>query len=199
MHFLNFSLNMIKINNVLISNEIFEEQFICDLSKCKGACCAEGEDGAPLSFNESVLLDEISSIVEPYLSKEGKKSIKKHGAYYKNNEGELKTTLNYDEGPCSFVIKEKGIYKCGIEKAWEQKEITFQKPISCHLYPIREAKYGEHIVLNYEKWSICSAACKLGKSKKMPVFKFLKDALIRRFGDDFYNQALAVHKEYFDK
>jgi len=170
----------------LISEDLFDKQFICDLSKCKGACCIEGEFGAPISKQEIELLEKELPAILPYLTKESQKALKKKGVYEKDSEGDLVTTC-LPTGECNFAYRDKqGILGCGIEKAWKEGKITFQKPISCHLYPIRITKVGTFEALNYHKWDICKPACKLGKENNMPVFKFLKDALIRKFGEKWY-------------
>ena len=190
---------MIEINDILISNEILEEQFTCDLSQCKGACCIEGEEGAPLKKKEAKVLKNILPKIIPYLSEEGKNAINKNGAFVINKENEIKTTLLYNEGPCAYVIYENDIAKCGIEKAFEEGSIEFKKPISCHLYPIRESSFSGHTTINYDRWDICNKACSLGMKLKMPVFRFVKNALISRFGKDFYNSLDNIYESHFRK
>ena len=189
---------MIEINNILISDEILEERFTCDLSQCKGACCIQGEEGAPLKEKESKILKKILPKVSPYLSKKGNEALIKKGAVIINKDNELKTPLIYDEGPCAYVVFENNIAKCGIEKAYEDGIINFKKPISCHLYPIRESSFNMHTTINYDRWVICNKACTLGQKLKIPVFQFLKDALIRRFGSSFYNELYDVYESLFN-
>ncbi len=190
---------MIEINNILISDEILDERFTCDMTQCKGACCIQGEEGAPVNEEESKILKKILPKVRPYLSEEGNQALKKKGAIVINKDNELKTPLIYNEGPCAYVIFEKNIAKCGIEKAYEDGVINFKKPISCHLYPIRESSFNEHTTINYDRWEICNKACILGLKLKMPVFRYVKDALIRRFGSSFYNELNCVYESLFNK
>lgn len=177
---------MIVVGNTRISDDIKEKQFVCHLEKCKGACCVAGDLGAPLDDTELDKLDQIYPDVKPYLSQEGIDVIEKEGTYILDEEGEYSTTT-VDGKECAFAIyDQKGILKCGIELAYRDGKTDFQKPISCHLYPIRVTKYKDYIALNYDQWSICDDACKLGESLGVPVFEFLKEPLIRRFGEDWY-------------
>ncbi len=182
---------MILIDDTVISDDIKEQFFVCDLEKCKGACCIEGDLGAPLEKNELEILDKIYQKVKPYLSQEGIDVIDKQGTYLLDEEGDYSTpTLNGRE--CAYsVYDEKGILKCGIEQAYNDGKVKFRKPISCHLYPIRITKYGHYEAINYDQWHICSPACSLGKSLGVPVYKFLKEALIRRYGESWYDQLTA--------
>lgn len=190
---------MFQIGDTIISEEIFSEEFVCNLSKCKGACCVEGDSGAPLDENELEILDEIYEKVKPYLRKEGIEAIEKQGKYVKDSEGEWTTPL-VNNRECAYVIfDDKNIAKCGIEKAWEEGKVEFKKPISCHLYPIRLKEYKKFTAVNYHSWDICSPACALGKELKVNVAHFLKDALIRKFGQDWYDQLLVVDKEYKER
>lgn len=192
---------MIEIDDKLISEDIFSEEFVCNLTRCKGACCVEGDAGAPLEKNELQILDRIYPAVKPYLSKQGQKAIEEQGTWTNDPvDGELVTPL-VDGGECAYVIyDEKGITKCGIEKAYEDGVVDWQKPISCHLYPIRVTEYRTFSALNYHEWPICSDACTLGKELQVPVYKFLKTPLIRKYGESFYetlDQAAMVWKEEF--
>ena len=177
---------MILIEDTVISDDLKEQFFTCDLEKCKGACCVEGDLGAPLEKSELDILDKIIHKVKPYLSAEGQKAIEKQGNYVLDEEGDYSTpTLNGKE--CAYAVyDEKGILKCGIEQAYLDGKIKFQKPISCHLYPVRITKYDHYEAINYDRWHICSPACTLGKELSIPLYKFLKDALIRKFGEDWY-------------
>ncbi len=178
---------MIQIDEVLISDEIITEHFLCDLNKCKGACCVEGESGAPLEKEELEILEKIYPKIKNGLTPAGRKIIEEKGLYVKDKKGAYKTPL-MKNGACAYVTYEKGIAGCGIQKAQQAGKIKFLKPISCHLYPIRVTKSRlgkEHV--NYEEWEICDPACKLGKSVKLPIYKFVKDAIVRRWGKRFYN------------
>lgn len=177
---------MLIVDKAILSEDLIEQQFVCDLLKCKGACCVEGDLGAPLELDELAELEAELPAILPYLTKEGKEVIEKEGFYLKDWEDDYSTTtINNRE--CVFAITdERGILSCGIEKAWKEGKTKFQKPISCHLYPIRISKYGENDALNYSRWDICSDACSNGKSLKVPVYKFLKGALVRKYGEGWY-------------
>lgn len=177
---------MIVIGNAIISEDIQYNFFVCNLEKCKGACCVEGDLGAPLEKSELAELENIYPQVEPYLSEKGKKAIAEQGKYIRDYEGDFSTpTVNGRE--CAYAIyDERGILKCGIEQAYLDKKINFKKPISCHLYPIRITQYEDYDALNYDRWSICSPACSFGKALNMPLYKFLKEALTRKYGEEWY-------------
>ncbi len=179
---------MIIEGNAVLSDDLKEHFFVCNLEKCKGACCVEGDLGAPLDQNELPIVDQVLDEVMPYLSDEGKKAIQKNGPYILDEEGDYSTTtINNKE--CAFAIyDQRGILKCGIEQAYNDGKISYKKPISCHLYPIRITKYDHYDALNYDQWEICSDACDLGQELKVPVYKFLKDPLIRKYGEKWYSQ-----------
>jgi hypothetical protein len=188
---------MILLEDKLISEEIFSEEFVCNLSKCKGACCVEGDVGAPLEKEETAILDEIYEKVKPYLTKEGIASIEKQGKWeIDDRDGDFVTPM-VEGKQCSYVTyDEKGITKCGIEKAFEDGVIDYQKPISCHLYPIRVKEYSTFTAFNYDEWPICSPACALGKELKVPVYKFVKAPLIRKYGEEFYSMLCDAADEW---
>mgnify|MGYP003381436100 CR=1 FL=1 len=178
---------MIEHRNTLISEDLFEKRFVCDLNACKGACCVAGESGAPLEQEEADLLKELWPKIKPYIPEKGQKAIDAHGVSEVDSDGDLVTTLVEGRGECAFTIfDEKGIALCGVEKAWKDGAIPFRKPISCHLYPIRILKLADHDGLNYHKWPICKPACSCGAKLDVPVYKFLKDALVRKYGVDWY-------------
>ncbi len=183
---------MIELQNTILSDEIAEEYFFCDLAKCKGACCVEGDLGAPLEKEELPIIEEIIEKVRPYLSEASKKVLDRDGGYVLDHEGEFSTsTIGGKE--CVFAIyDDRGILKCGIEKAWSDGKIGFRKPLSCHLYPIRMKQYDEFIAINYDRWSICAPACAKGESMKIPLYKFLKEPLIRKFGEDWYDELVSI-------
>lgn len=192
---------MLIVQDKLISEEIIEEEFLCNLSACKGACCWEGDFGAPLEKEELDFLEKAYDEVKPYLTEAGKKAIEEQGLFgYNYKHKEFATTL-IEEAACAYIAyEENGTAKCGIEKAYEAGKTDFKKPISCHLYPIRIRKKQNMAfeALTYDVWDICSAACELGKKEKLPIYKFLKDALIRKYGAEFYKeleQAVKVWKE----
>ncbi|MCF2493569.1 DUF3109 family protein [Dyadobacter chenhuakuii] len=179
---------MILIDNTCISDDIEDQLFVCNLDKCKGACCVEGDSGAPLDEDELAILDEIYPHVEPYLTQAGKDVIAKEGTYTKDWDGDYVTPI-INGKECAYALyDERGILKCGIEQAYNDGKIAYKKPISCHLYPIRVTKYEQYHALNYDRWEICSPACSLGEELGVPVYKFLKDPLIRAYGPKWYNQ-----------
>ena len=181
---------MIEIDNTLISDDIKESYFVCDLNKCKGACCVEGDLGAPLEDQELSVMEAIYPKVAPYLSKEGRAEIEKQGTYIKDHEGDY-STPTIDGKECAYAIyDENKVLKCGIEVAHKQGQIDFQKPISCHLYPVRITSYEQYDAVNYDRWHICDPACSLGASLKVPLFKFLKVPLIRKYGANWYGRLL---------
>lgn len=190
---------MIELGKTIISQDIFEKVFVCNLSACKGACCIEGDGGAPVTQDEIKILEEIYPKVEPYLRPEGIAAIKKQGTSVQDWDGEMVTPL-VNGKECAYVIfDEKGITKCGIEKAYEDGVVDFKKPISCHLYPIRVTHYRDFDALNYHKWNICSPACTLGAELKVPVYRFLKDALIRKYGEDWYAEVEQIYSALHKK
>ncbi len=179
---------MIQVGEVLVSEDILAEEFVCNLTKCKGACCVEGNSGAPLTISELKKLEEVYPRVKKYLRAEGIAAIEKDGYFVTDMEGDYTTTCVDTDKECAYVIFENNITKCGIEKAYEAGEIDFQKPISCHLYPIRITEYPNFEVLNYDKWTICSPACAHGQALGVKVFEFLKTPLIRKYGKDWYEE-----------
>ena len=189
---------MIQIDDKLISEDLFSEEFVCNLAKCKGICCVEGDAGAPLDKDETKILDEIYPKIKPYLRPEGIQAIEEQGTYTLDFEGDLVTPL-VNNAECAYVIfDEKGYTKCAIEKAYEDGVINWQKPISCHLYPIRITEYSNFSAINYHEWDICSDACTLGKELGVKVYQFLKKPLIRKYGEDFY-QTLSEAAEEWEK
>jgi hypothetical protein len=178
---------MIAIDNVLVSDLVVEEQFVCDLLKCKGGCCEDGDAGAPLEKDEMDRLKEVYPAVKSYLTPEGAREIESHGYYnYDQEFGWVTPTIGGKM--CAYGIRDaNGVIKCGIEQAYYDGKITWKKPISCHLYPIRISKTKTHEVVNYEpRETMCKPACTLGRRLKVPAYTFLKEALIRKYGEDFY-------------
>ncbi|HQR01062.1 MAG TPA: DUF3109 family protein [Ferruginibacter sp.] len=189
---------MIAIDNILVSDEIVKEQFVCDLTKCKGACCVDGDAGAPLSKEELDKLNAVYDKVVPYLDDESLRELERQGRYVYDKEfGWVTPTI--ESKVCVYGIRdEQGIVKCGIEQACLDGKIKWKKPISCHLFPVivKESKRSDNVYVNYEpREDNCKAACALGKKLKVPVYVFLKEALVRRFGQAFYNslEATANH------
>ena len=180
---------MLLIGHILVSDDLIEEEFMCNLSACKGACCWEGDLGAPLEEEETLTLSKIYEDVKPFLQPAGVAVIEKEGFYTYNKKKKEYATPLIDGGPCAYMVyDELGIAQCGIELAHKAGATDFKKPISCHLYPIRvTTNETVHMqALNYDRWDICSAACEKGKKHKMPVYQFAKDALIRKYGHGFF-------------
>lgn len=179
---------MILIDNTVISDDVAEQFFVCNLDKCKGACCVEGDLGAPLEADELAQLDAIYPKIKPYLTEAGIRAIERQGRYESDgDDGYVTTTVNGRE--CVYAIyDERGILKCGIEAAYNDGVIDWKKPISCHLYPIRVTKYDQYHALNYDRWPICSPACGFGKELNVPVYKFVREALIRAYGETWYGK-----------
>jgi hypothetical protein len=190
---------LIAIDNVLVSDAVVEAQFVCDLMKCKGGCCEDGDAGAPLEKEELEILNDIYDTVKPYLTPEGIRLIEKHGRYtYDKDFGWVTPTI---EGKmCVYGKKDQyGIIKCGIEQAYRDGKIEFKKPISCHLYPVivNTGKKGEFDRVNYEPRDVlCNPACIQGKKLKVPVFQFLKEPIIRKYGEDFYNALEKIAQDH---
>ena len=177
---------MFQLGKTIVSEEIIEKDFVCNLSACKGACCIDGEAGAPLEKEEALILQEIYPKIKPFLRQESLREIEKQGAFITTKDGELETPL-INGADCAYVnFDDRGIALCAIEDAYNQGEISWKKPVSCHLYPVRVKDYSEFSAVNYHKWHICDDACTLGKELQVPVYKFVKDALIRKFGEDWY-------------
>jgi len=183
---------MIKVGEVLVSDDIKEKEFLCNLTKCKGACCVEGDFGAPLEPDELRILEEIYPEVKPYLSQKGIGVIEREGAHTIDDDGELCTPIIEGRECVYAVYDEKKILKCGIEQAYNDGKIDFKKPISCHLYPIRITKKKNFEAVNYHKWYVCSDACALGKELQVPLYKFLKDPLTRKYGQGWYEELVAA-------
>lgn len=187
---------MFQLRKTIVSEDLLEKDFVCNLSACKGACCVDGEAGAPLSEEETKILEEIYPKVKPFLRKEGIEVIEKEGAWITSDFDELETPLiNHKE--CAYVIfDDKKTALCGIEEAYNQGKIDWKKPISCHLYPVRVKEYSEFAAVNYNKWDICDDACTLGKELQIPVYKFVKEALIRKFGETWYEELEKVAEQH---
>ena len=189
---------MIAIDNILIADAVVKEQFVCDLSKCKGACCVDGDAGAPLENEELDKINEVYEAVLPYLNETSKKELERQGRYvYDREYGWVTPTIN--SKVCVYGIHDAaGVVKCGIEQAYIDGKVKWKKPISCHLFPIitKESKRSDSIYVNYEpREDHCKAACTFGKKLKVPVYVFLKEALTRKFGKKFYSalEATAAH------
>ena len=186
---------LIEIHDKIISTQIFDRKFVCDLNACRGACCIKGDAGAPLEEEEANILEENIDKIKPFMRKEGIEEVDKTGVFYIDQENDMAATL-VNEKECAFVFfDEKGITKCAIEKAQSEGVIDFKKPLSCHLYPIRVKRFNDFTALNYNHWDICEPACSCGEKSNVPVYKFLRDPLIRAFGSTFYEELEIVNSE----
>ena len=190
---------MIAIDNVLVSDDVIEAKFVCDLHKCKGGCCEDGDAGAPLEKKEMQIIEENFKQIAPYLSPEGSDVIKNKGKFlYDKGFGWVTPTIN--NAICAYGFRDKqGIIKCGIEAAYNDGKLNWKKPISCHLFPIKTTRTKDYTMVNYEPREVlCNPGCVLGKKVKMPVYQFLKESLIRKFGEAFYNTLHQIALDYFE-
>ena len=179
---------IIEIDNVLVSTDIFTEYFCCDLDACKGICCVEGDAGAPVTIDEIAGIEDAIDTVWDDLSATAQAVIDKQGVAYTDRDGDLVTSIVSGKD-CVFTCYEKGCCLCALERAWRAGKTAFCKPISCALYPIREKKLSNGMVaLNYNRWDVCHDAVKKGNELRLPVYRFLRDPLVRRFDEDFYQQ-----------
>jgi len=189
---------MIEIGRTIISRDVFEKKFVCDLKKCKGACCIEGQSGAPLKRNEVKIIEQEYRCFKKYLPPTHQKEIQKQGFVITDKEGDLVTPLVKGKQCVFSYYDEEGILKCSIEKAFLAGEMGFRKPISCHLFPLRIKEYKRFDAVNYEKLDICKSGAALGEKLDVPLYQFLKDALIRKYGKDWYTE-LEIAAEYLEK
>ena len=190
---------MIVVDKTIISDDIFLEKFVCDLSQCLGTCCVDGDAGAPLEEEEVGVLEEIFHLIKPYMTPEGIEEVEKNGVFDYDGPLELVTPL-INKRECAYISynSEDGIALCAIEKAYFDKVINFRKPISCHLYPIRISKHRDYEALNYDRWHICKSARINGAKLCVPIYKFLIEPLIRKYGQDWYSE-LEKQIEHYDK
>lgn len=176
---------MIEIEGKIVSSQIFERKFVCNLKACKGICCVEGDSGAPLDDEEIKLMSIVFEEAKSCMDAEGIRAIEKQGAWIRDEDGDAVTPL-VDGRQCAYVIFEDGIASCAIEKAWKNGLTSFRKPISCHLYPIRINKTARIEALNYDEWKVCAPACDKGEQLNVPVYVFLKEPIVRKYGEAFY-------------
>ena len=185
---------IIEIGNKLVSADLLEKRFVCDLNACKGACCVEGDAGAPLKMSEISMLESILDDVKPYMTDEGLKAVEKSGVFYMDADNDPVTTL-MEGGACAFTsFDADGTAKCGIEQAYYDKKIKWKKPLSCELFPIRVKEYRKYTAVNYEEIDICKPACACGDQLNVPVYRFLKTPIIRAFGEAFFNELVEAEK-----
>lgn len=189
---------MILIENVLVDPRIGTQPFLCDLERCKGACCVSGKQGAPLEVEETEILKQIYSVLRPYLTAEGREVLETQGTSTSPILGKFYTPMMdrpesaYAKACAYSCIDEHGVTRCAIELAFHAKKISFRKPLSCHLYPIRRYPKLPWEVLHYETWEICSSACELGKQVSLPLYRFLQEPLIRCYGEAWYEKLVAI-------
>lgn len=185
---------MIKIDGTLVSQDLGKTHFICDLGGCHGDCCVEGDAGAPLEEEEIGILEDCLDEIKPFMTPKGLAVVEKNGVFEYDIDGSYVTPLVEDR-ECAFVCFENGISYCAIEKASKEGKIGFQKPISCHLYPVRLLKLTDHLAVNYDHWEICNVARLKGKENQVPVYRFLKEPLIRKFGNAWYDQLVLAFEQ----
>lgn len=180
---------MIAIDHTLVSRDILERKFVCDLNACKGACCVVGDSGAPLEKEELAIIDSVIEKVKPFMNAKGLKTIAKKGHYLIDHEGDYTTPLVSEGAECAYVyFDETNTAKCVFEKAYNQGLIDWKKPISCHLYPVRVTRYKTYDAVNYHKWEVCKPACDCGEKLAIPVYRFLKESLTRKYGEEWYEK-----------
>ncbi len=185
---------MIIHEDTLISDDVLKEFFACDVLKCKGACCIEGDRGAPITKDEVKEIEKILPTIFEELSDEHIDFINENGFYEKDDDGELVTTC-LDDGKCCFVVEQpNGILNCGIENAFYKNKVDFIKPISCHMYPVRVKEYDTYTALNYHQWYLCTEACAKGDQERIKVYEFVENALRRRFGDQWFEGLKEIDK-----
>lgn len=189
---------MLQIDDTIVSLDLLEERFVCDLASCKGACCIEGDSGAPLEEAEITIIDELLPLIWDDLSDVSRKVIDKQGVFYIDEDNEPVTSI-VNGRECVFTYTdENGVCKCAIEKAYREGKTDFYKPISCHLYPVRLQKYNSFTAVNIHKWNICNCARTLGSSLNVPTYKFLKEPLVRKFGEEWYAQLEIADKQFYN-
>lgn len=187
---------MLQIEDTIISIDLLREHFVCQLNSCKGECCVEGDAGAPLLNDEIKRIQEILPIICDNLSEDARKLIQTQGVSYIDEEGEAVTSI-INGRECVFTYRdESGMWKCAIEKAYREGKTDFIKPISCHLYPVRVQNYSGFKAVNYNRWHICDCARDFGSHLRVPLFQFLKEPLIRKFGEEWYAQLTIAAEEF---
>lgn len=187
---------MIQIGETLVSTDLVDSHFVCDLSKCKGACCVEGDSGAPLEESERMAIEHAFPLIKNRLSEKALAAVEEQGLYLTDSDGDLVTPLVDGNRECVYTLFENGVAYCAFEKAHAEGLIAFRKPVSCHLYPVRIDKMNHFEAVNVHRWSVCSPACKLGEELKVPVYVFLKEALVRKYGEEWYAELSEVAEQY---
>lgn len=190
---------MLQIQNALVSLDVIEKFFVCNLDKCLGECCIEGDAGAPITEQEYAQLKEILPEVYADLLPAARQRIDEAGVAYADEEGDLVTQIVEGRNCVFTCYGEDGMCMCAIEKAYREGRIDFYKPISCHLYPLRLTDYPSFTAVNYHSWKICKAAEVLGRAKGVRVYQFLKEPLIRRFGKEWYDELVLACEAYLEE
>ena len=185
---------MFQLQDTLVSEDLIDYDFVCNLNACKGACCIDGDAGAPVEEEETAILERIFPQVRPFLTPEGIEAIEAQGTWVIGSDGEKETPLVGGAACAYVVVGPNGITHCGIEAAYNAGAVDWRKPISCHLYPVRVKEYSEFTAVNYHKWFICSDACSLGNELKKPVYEFVKEALIKKFGNQWFLELEKIAK-----
>ena len=179
---------MVEVNGVVVSFDVFKEKFLCDLDGCNGACCIEGDAGAPLEIEEVDILEEEYENYKPYMTPEGIKAVEEQGFMVVDSDGDYTTPLIGD-ADCAYAFRENGVTYCAIERAWFEGKTPFRKPISCHLYPIRVKHFSNGTIgMEYHRWDICNCARDCGKKIGLKIYQALREPIIRAYGEDFYNE-----------
>ena len=183
---------VIEIGKTLVSLDVFEKKFVCDLAACKGACCVQGDSGAPVEGHEIGEMEEALSEVRSYMRPEGIEAVAQQGTTVIDSDGDITTPL-INNAECAYVFFDaEGTAKCAFEQAYRDGKTSFYKPVSCHLYPIRIKRYKRFDAVNYNRWDICKPACDCGEKLSVPVFRFVKNALVRKYGEEWFEQAEAA-------
>ncbi len=186
---------MIQIDDTIVTLDVFREKFVCNLDACKGECCIEGDAGAPVEEEEIAELEKVLPVIWDELSPAARAVINRQGVVYKDEDDEWVTSIVHGKDCIFTCYDEKGYCYCAIEKAFREGKTSFYKPVSCHLYPIRVARYKEYKAVNYHRWSVCKAAVLLGEKEDVPVYLFLREPLIRKFGQPWYDELENVARE----
>ena len=190
---------MLKIEDTLVSLDVIEKHFTCDLQRCKGICCVHGDSGAPLEKEEAEMLEQMYDWFSEFMQEEGRKTVERQGTSVIDSDGDRVTPL-INGRECAYAFRSTdGIYRCAIETAWQKKKIPFRKPVSCHLFPVRLREYDDYTAVNFEFWRDCRPALELGRKKNVKVYEFLEEALIRRFGKKWYKELKGAAKAYLEQ
>ena len=189
---------MLIVGNCIVSEDLADRCFECDLAKCKGACCVEGDSGAPVEEEELEVLERILPEVKPYMTEKGLQEVENQGVAVRDKDGDLGTPL-IDGRECAYICYDGDLALCAIEKAFRDGKIDWKKPVSCHLYPVRVENYREFMAVNYHKWDICKCAVKQGEACGEPLYKYLKEPLQRKFGEEWYSELEEQCKEFAEK